>query len=256
MATSAPLISPLTAAERKSLASLATSKGRRELGMFMAQGTKCVLDTLGHFPLCRLLATSAWVEEHGLQQQVTVVKRADIERITTLTTAPDVIAVYELTAPQAPDLSGLVLALDRIQDPGNLGTIMRAADWMGVRQIIATTDTVDCFSPKAVQATMGAISRVRVSYVNLPEALSAHGNVYGTFLDGENLYTSPLPNPDRCIIVLGNEGSGISDEVAAAVDHRITIPAFPAGAETSESLNVGVAAAITMAEFRRRIISQ
>ena len=245
---------PLTNAERKALASLATAKGRREHGLFMAQGSKCVLDTLGHFQLHRLLATQAWINDHGHVEDATAVRSADIERISSLSTPPDVIAIYELPAEREPDLDGMVIALDRVQDPGNLGTIMRAADWMGVRQIIASPDTVDCFSPKAVQATMGAISRVRVAYVPLPPLLAAHGNVYGTFLDGDNIYTSPLPVPDHCVIVLGNEGNGISPEVAAEVNHRITIPAFPAGAVTSESLNVGMAAAITMAEFRRRLI--
>lgn len=254
MVLSTPDLSPISAAERKALASLSTVKGRREHGLFIAQGDKCVRDTIEHFRLHRLLATSEWIERNGMADLAITVKRADLERISTLSTAPDVIAVYHIPPAQNPNFEGMVIALDRIQDPGNLGTIMRAADWMGVRQIIASPDTVDCFSPKVIQATMGAISRVNVAYLHLPDVLRCHGNVYGTFLRGENIYTSPLPHPERCVIVLGNEGNGISDEVSAAVDHKITIPSFPAGASTSESLSVGMAAAITMAEFRRRLI--
>lgn len=239
-----------SASDRKLFASLSSAKGRREAGLFMAQGTKCVLDTLGHFPLRALLATRSWADSHLVTEKVTVVKQKDIERITTLSTAPEVIAVYRLPAPGEPDLSGLVLALDCVQDPGNLGTIMRVADWMGVHTILASHDTADCFSPKVVQATMGAISRVKVHYCSLPDVLSVKSGVYGTFLDGEDIYSASLPGEG--IIVMGNEGKGISPEVASTVTGRLRIPSYPPGEPTSESLNVAVAAALTLAEFRRR----
>lgn len=241
-----------TAADRKLYASLATAKGRRESGLFMAQGTKCVLDTLGHFTLRALLATSEWAESHRHIADISVVRQRDIERITTLTAPPEVIAVYRIPDVCAPDTSGLVLALDCVQDPGNLGTIMRLADWMGVRTILASEGTADCYSPKVVQATMGAISRVRVQYCNLPDMLRDRAKVYGTFLDGDNIYTSQLSADG--IVVMGNEGRGVSPEVAALVTHRLRIPSYPPGVPTSESLNVAVATALTLPEFRRRML--
>lgn len=250
--TSEQTASGITNAQRKIYASLATTKGRREHKLFMAQGTKCVLDTLGQFPLHTLLATAAWASEHTCDCPCTIVKPSDLERITTLSTRPEVIAVYEIPEQSVPELDGVVLALDCVQDPGNLGTIMRVADWMGVHTILASSDTADCYSPKVVQATMGAISRVKVHYCDLPDMLRGNPHVYGTFLDGENIYETPLT--DTGIIVMGNEGKGISQAVASEVTDRIKIPSFPPDAPTSESLNVAVATAITLSEFRRRNI--
>ena len=153
---------------------------------------------------------------------------------------------------------GLYLALDGIRDPGNLGTIMRIADWFGIDAIFATKDTVDVYNPKVVQATMGAIFRVKIHYVDLPALsrvmLKSGGKVYGTFLDGENMYERPLETgKDRPVkIVIGNESEGISDEMAALVSDRLYIPPYPAGSPGSESLNAAIATAITVAEFRRR----
>lgn len=246
------MICELTNNNRKMLASLASPKGRREHGMFLAQGTKCVLDTLGHFKLECLLATSSWAQTHS-DIDCLVVKPSDIERITTLSDAPQAIAVYHIpvcdTIP-ALDSGKLYLALDCLQDPGNLGTIMRVADWMGVDTVFASPDSADVWGPKVVQATMGAISRVRVAYADLPSLLSDAGvPVFGTFLDGENIYKTSLPRGG--VIVMGNEGRGISEAVAACCNHRLLIPSYPAGRTTSESLNVAVATAITLSEFRR-----
>lgn len=245
----------LTNAQRKSFASLATAKGRRQTGLFMAQGEKCVRDTIGHFELVALVAEQEWADASELASvpELIVAKREDMLKISTLATAPSVVAVYRIPAPEdkMPDSRALSLALDCVQDPGNLGTIMRVADWMGVRDIFASEDTADVWNPKVVQATMGAISRVRVHYCHLPSVLSQCDGmpVYGTFLDGENIYKSTL---SPCgVIVMGNEGRGISPEVAACVSHRLLIPSYPPGEPTSESLNVAVATAITLSEFRR-----
>lgn len=246
---------------RRDIASLATAKGRRKQGAFMAEGTKCVLDTLGHFTLRRIVATRAWLEANRLpaevQPLVIPANRGDIGEMSSMTLAPDVIAVYDLPAAPVFDpaaLAGsLVLALDRVQDPGNLGTIMRTADWMGLDTILASSDTVDCYNPKTIQATMGAISRVRVVYGDLPAMLAEMTPkmpVFGTFLGGENVYTADLPA--SAVIVMGNEGQGISPEVAARVSRRILIPSFPPDRPTSESLNVATAAAITLSQFRSR----
>lgn len=246
---------------RKLVYSLSEAKHRRAENAFKAEGTKCVLDTIGYFPLRYLMATRAWLDEHITEirhlpsDRIYCVTHKDMERMTALSTAPDVVAVYDIPSP-CTKLAGiadknLVLALDTIQDPGNLGTIMRVADWMGVETIICSRETVDVYSPKVVQATMGAISRVSVIYGNLPEMITEVNSpaVYGTFLNGENINTAQLEN--RGIIVIGNEGRGISDTVTALVNRRITIPSYPAGRVTSESLNAAVATAITLAAFRR-----
>lgn len=246
----------LTNSDRKLYADLDRARTRRETGLFMAEGTKCVLDTLPHFDLVRLCATDKWLLEHPLSRglEATPVKRADLERMTRLSTPPEVIAVYripQVTLDDALVAEGLTLALDRVQDPGNLGTIVRLADWFGVKQVVCSPDTVDVWSPKVVQATMGAVARVKCIYMPLSELIERHREVpvYGTFLDGDDIYSAPLP--DRAIVVMGNEGQGISQEVGAKVTRRILIPSYPAGVPTSESLNVSMATAITLSEFRR-----
>ena len=243
----------LTNARKKLLKSLDTGKGRRQTGLFLAQGTKCVLDTIGHFHADAIYATAEWTEAHP-EAEAEIVSRADIKSISTLVTAPDVVAVYSIPEPAmpSPDAGQLYLALDRVQDPGNLGTIIRVADWMGVRTIYASSDTADVWSPKVVQATMGAIARVGVHYIDsLASFLKAFPlPVYATSLDGENIYTSSLPS--SAIIVMGNEGSGISPETSAAATHKLYIPSYPPGEPTSESLNVAIATAITLSEFRRQ----
>ena len=149
----------------------------------------------------------------------------------------------------------LCLALDDIQDPGNLGTIIRLADWFGIEHIFCSQGTVDVYNPKTIQATMGALARVKLHYCNLPSMIAELGNVpvYGTFLDGDNMYEKKLTNYG--LIVMGNEGNGVSQEVAELVNERLYIPNYPLQRETSESLNVAVATAVVCAEFRRRAIN-
>ena len=147
----------------------------------------------------------------------------------------------------------LSLALDDIQDPGNLGTIIRLADWYGVTDVFCSTHSADVYSPKTVQATMGALARVRVHYVDLPSFLDEVKDeipVYGTFMSGTNIYSAQLS--EHGVIVIGNEGNGISAEVENRITHKITIPNYPFGSQTSESLNAGIATAITVSEFRRK----
>lgn len=254
----------MTKANKRIIQSLATAKGRRQHGIFVAEGTKCVLDTIGAFDATTLLATEAWLDSHRdfiaahHIDDITAVRRADLVDISTLSTAPDVIALCRIPDPDVPRPAAdtLALALDCIQDPGNIGTIVRIASWMGISDIYCSPDTVDIYNPKAVQATMGAIARVSVHYVDLPALLSDARQrgvpVYGTFLDGTNIYGAPL-TPGG-IIVMGNEGRGISDPVAAHIDRRLYIPPYPADAPHIDSLNVSMANAITVAEFRRRSI--
>lgn len=253
----------LTVNLRKLVQSLSSAKHRREHGLFVVEGTKCVLETIDEFDCRYLFATHAWLDEHccdiwrNRNIEVIEVKSSEIERLSQLKTPQPVIAVYELPCDEAlPEDIGeqLVLALDRVQDPGNLGTILRIADWFGIATVIAANDTVDCFNPKVVQASMGAIGRVKVHYVDLPDTLGHLRDkgvpVYGTFLDGDNIYSTRLSSSG--VIVMGNEGNGVSESVAAIVDRRLYIPSYPADAATVESLNVSMATAITVAEFRRR----
>lgn len=244
----------------RTVRSLDERKTRRKESAFKAEGTKCVLDTLGHFRLRHLFATFEWLENHSQDikrycqdDEIIKVTRNDLSRMSSLSTPSEVIAVYELPEQSfdASSLSGkLILALDTIQDPGNLGTIIRVADWFGVHDILCSQETADCFSPKVIQSTMGSISRVRLYYGNLPDMIRTvdADHVYGTFLDGESI--SDVQLSDRGIIVIGNEGKGISPEVASTVTARLLIPSYPEGQETGESLNAAIATAITLAKFR------
>lgn len=247
----------LTNNMRKAYASLTTAKGRRQLGLFMAQGEKCVSDTINYFNTEAILATEDWMKDNYRvigDNNAILCKNDDLRRISSLTCPPEVIAIYHIPIYERPNVGGnLIIALDRIQDPGNLGTIIRVCDWMGVNTILASKDTVDVWSPKVVQSTMGAISRVGVYYCDLQPTLSTLSRdirIYGTFLDGNNIYTADL-SPSG-IIIMGNEGNGISESLKHLVTDKITIPPYPANCHTSESLNVAMATGITLAEFRRR----
>ncbi|MDE6582817.1 MAG: RNA methyltransferase [Duncaniella sp.] len=250
----------LTNAMRKMVAALDDARHRRQHGLFKAEGMKIVEDTLPWMSVRYLMVARQAVDEAArrfphVADRIVPCSRADLERMTSLTTPRDIIAVYELpdvaASPAPPAPGELILALDDLRDPGNMGTILRMAAWMGIKRVWCSRECVDVFNPKVVQGTMGAIARVKVSYCDLPEVLAGvrDTEIYGTFLDGENLYT--LPAAKGGVIVIGNEGHGISDAVAAAVTRRITIPAFTAEGQ-GESLNAAVAAAITVAEFRRK----
>lgn len=256
----------ITAAQRKLFASLSSARSRREEGLFLAEGARCLRELSPVFNLRFLVVTSQWVDSHADEleaitggklpdERLVVAKNDELARISTMMAPQGVIGVFELpeTTGDIPEITSedLVLALDRIQDPGNLGTIIRAADWFGVKTVLASRETVDVFNPKVLQSTMGALARVRVCYCDLPQTLSAlsrgGAGIYGTFLDGENIYHSTLRSG---VIVMGNEGNGISPEVEAVVTRRLTIPSFPPGRDTVESLNVGTAAAVVLSQLR------
>ena len=246
----------LTKAMAKEFASLDDAKGRRRSGMFVAEGRKCVETLLDGGFVARhvFVEAGAGIELPGAVE----VKRGFLRDITRLSATPSVIAFFELpsAAPALPSAefcrNNLVLALDRVQDPGNIGTILRTADWMGVRTVVASKDTVDIFNPKAVQASMGAIANVKVVYTDLETfvtSLPSDVGVYGTFLDGDNIYASPLSRGG--VVVMGNEGSGVSAGVAAHVNRKLFIPPFGSGC-VSESLNVSIATAVVLSQFRQR----
>ena len=249
--------------KQKLIRSLDRKKNRDAEGLFLAEGPKLVTELLAHFR-CRLLVGEPAVlskvpfEENAVAERVEVTAE-ELARVSLQRAPQGVLAVFEKLQPVAAQsllpVAGrsLCLALDGVQDPGNVGTIVRIADWWGIEHVICSHDTADVFAPKTVQSTMGALGRVGVHYTDLPawlDALPAGTPVYGTLLDGDNLYDSELT--PHGIIVMGNEGNGLSSAVRERVSRRLLIPSFPADRPTSESLNVAVATAVTCAEFRRR----
>lgn len=242
----------------KLIKSLALKKFRDETHLFIAEGTKLVLDLLPVFHCSILVATNEWLTENKgpIATEIIEIEAREFTKISNQKSQQGVLAVFKKpeTSWKAEDITDkLTLALDDVQDPGNLGTIIRIADWFGITDVFCSEQTADAYNPKTVQATMGALARVRVHTVNLPEFLTfcpSTEPVYGTFMDGEIIYGKSLSR--HGIIVMGNEGNGISMEIEALVTDRLLIPNFPAGRNTSESLNVGVATALVCAEFRRR----
>ena len=248
----------------KHIRQLAQKKHRDTEGLFLAEGAKVLRELLPLLRCSLLCATpdfldscpSEWLEP---VEEVIVITQRELEQMSQLKTPRHGLALFhmplavETTSLTAATEQQLVLALDGVQDPGNLGTIIRIADWWGIDHVVCSHDTADVFAPKVVQATMGAIARVQVSYVDLPQWLSSLPSnvaVCGTFLDGDNIYAAPLPHSG--VLVMGNEGKGISAAVEATVNHRLLIPSFPDYRPTSESLNVAIATAVAVAEFRRQ----
>ena len=249
----------LSKALQKRISALENKKQRKESGLFVAEGGKTVLDLLSAgLKAERLIATTEWLQEHKLQlgADVVEVSNSEMKQISFQQAPQGVLGIFhqpqhkaDFSAPQ----NELCLALDNVQDPGNLGTIVRIADWFGIENIFCSIGTADIYNPKTIQATMGAIARVKVHYVDLPALINSikeKAPIYGTFLDGEDIYRKELKNYG--LIIMGNEGNGIGKECAGQVAERLFIPNYPAGRETSESLNVSVATAIICSEFRRR----
>lgn len=250
---------PLTKNQIKWIHSLERKKNRDAENVFVAEGDKLVGDLLPLFDCRLLVATQEFVANgdcDAYPENLCVVSHDDLCRASLLNSPQHVLAVFEKprVSLDCEDLKkGLTLMLDQIQDPGNLGTIIRIADWFGIDRIVCSEETVDAFNPKVVQATMGAIGRVPIFYTNLLDVLRSLNSsvpVYGTFLEGENIYSKSLSQ--NGIIIMGNEGNGISPQVGKLVSDKLFIPNFPVGVPTSESLNVAVATSITCSEFRRR----
>jgi TrmH family RNA methyltransferase len=230
---------------------------RQETGLFLAEGNKLVSDLLPYFECESLFAKPEWIASRGkiTAKEIVEVSEEEIERAGLLKKTRDVIGIFvqpKMVLEKETLSDELSLILDGIQDPGNAGTIIRIADWFGIKNVICSPDTVDIYNPKTIQATMGSIARVKVFYAELVQLLAEleHIPVYGTFLEGNNMYTENLGSTG--FIVMGNEGNGIRNELKNRIHHRIHIPGFPSGGETSESLNVAVATAVVCAEFRRR----
>ena len=264
----------ISKAQIKLVRSLQQKKFRDELGLFVAEGEKCVTELRKSFELVHFIQSTeyrAQNTEHRAQTNILLATPTEIEQMSGLRAPQGVIGVFKKRPigdwklkieDRRLKIEDLVLALDGIQDPGNLGTIIRTCDWFGVHDIVCSKDTADCYNPKVVQATMGALARVRVHYVDLSEWLeehraqnTEHRPIYGTLLEGRDMYEVLKVKGERLkdegVIIMGNEGNGISQEVRKLITHPIRIPSYPKNAETSESLNVSIATAIVLAEFRR-----
>lgn len=241
----------------KKIHALDMRKFRRNERLFVAEGPKLVDELCATMKPVYIAALQEWISEKAKIVSGTeydIVSPDELQRASLQKNPQQVIALFPIPEHRfcTEQLKNeLVLMLDGVQDPGNLGTIARIADWFGIRNIICSAETADIYNPKAVQATMGALARVKFHYTDLLQLLSQYdGPVYGTFLDGENIYGQELS--ENGIIVMGNEGKGISQGVGEMINRRLYIPNYPIGTQTTESLNVAIATSIVCAEFRRR----
>lgn len=252
----------LSSAQIKEIKSLHLSKNRESSGLFLVEGVKMVGELLkSAFKVRQIYGTEKWVKGLRLSKKadspaIHPISPSELGRISSLKTPNEVLAVVKIpeVVLSESDFDGLTLMLDRIADPGNLGTIIRIADWFGIKTIVCSPDTVELYNPKVVQATMGSLFRVKVFYDELPKLIQSFARSipkYGAMLDGDNLYTTNLP--EKAIIVIGNESHGISGQIKPLLDHSLMIPAASPGAE---SLNASVATAVICSEFRREALSK
>lgn len=248
----------------KYLHSLEAKKGRDADNVFVAEGPKVVGDILNNHPekLRKLIATEVWLRanrnviKQNVECEMIEVTQEELSKASFLCSPQQVMAVFEKlgnTIDRQVLSESLSLLIDGVQDPGNLGTIIRVADWFGIENVLCSHSTVDCYNPKVVQSTMGSIARVNVVYCDIKELIASMPNgfpIYGTLLEGENMYEKQLSS--KGFIVMGNEGKGLSVAVREMVTEAIRIPNFPESRKTADSLNVAIATAVVCAEFRRR----
>ncbi|SDS08276.1 RNA methyltransferase [Gramella sp. MAR_2010_147] len=239
----------LSKSQIKLIKSLSQKKFRNKHKLFVVEGLKGVKEFLdSDFKLVSLYFTEEQFEV--ADRFLNKIDQKDLKKISFLKTPQNALAVFEIPRNEENQSKGLTLVLDGIRDPGNLGTIIRLCDWFGIENLICSPDTVDCFNPKVVQASMGSLTRVSISYNDLLPFLkkNSHMPVFGTMLDGENIYSAKLP--EEAFLVMGNEANGISQEIQNLISKKITIPQFGNIRET-ESLNVATATSIILSEFRR-----
>jgi len=240
----------LSKSQIKLITSLKQKKNRLQHQLFVSEGKKTILELLNSkLQLHQLFTTTLEFDVSDVLQ--TIITEKELNKISFLKTPNTTLAVFEIPKPLPIDFSKLIIALDDVRDPGNLGTIIRLCDWFGVMDLVCNVETVDCYNPKVIQASMGSITRVNVSYLNIENFLSSQKNTekFGTFRDGDNVYNIKLPGSG--ILVLGNEANGICKKVESQITHRIYIPRF-GDIQATESLNVANAVAILLSEFRRQ----
>ncbi|MUP44310.1 RNA methyltransferase [Gramella sp. BOM4] len=238
----------------KLIKSLSQKKFRNKHNLFVVEGTKGIEEFLNSdFELYSLFSYENSFEVSS--EKWFEIDENSLKKISFLANPHGGLAIFKIPETTEIVFTGLLLALDGVRDPGNLGTIIRLCDWYGIDHLLCSQDTVDCYNPKVVQASMGSLTRVKLRYVDLPQFLKEHNDlpVFGTLLEGENIYSKELP--DNGIIVMGNEANGISEEIKALVTRKLNIPQFGKNQET-ESLNVATATAIVLSEFRRRSLTE
>ncbi|MDR2498817.1 MAG: RNA methyltransferase [Tannerellaceae bacterium] len=248
----------LTKSALKFLRSLEHKKYRSLHRAFIVEGNKAVESMAGSYTCRMLLAHPSWIESHPevVADEIIALDRSSLSRLSLMPSPPEVVAVFHIPSFDISDVNpeqNIVLVLDGVQDPGNLGTIVRIADWFGVEHIVCSPSCADIFAPKAIQAAMGAVANVQLHYVSLSQWLSSVSSgisIYGTYPSGRSIYRHPLSSSG--IILMGSEGQGISSELERHISHRISIPPPTNHHPAADSLNVAIATAIVCAEFRRR----
>ena len=230
------------------ITNLKQKKFRNEYQLFIVEGIKGVEELVNSELTLEHLYTTKALNLPINPENVTLISENELKKISSLTTPNTCLAIFKQKKTEEIPANGLILALDDVRDPGNLGTIIRLCDWFGIRHLLCSPNTVDIYNPKVVQSTMGSITRVNIVYDALPAYLKSGLPIFGTFMDGKNIYQQNLPNEG--IIVMGNEANGISEEIENLIKERITIPRFGEIQQT-ESLNVATATAIILSEFRR-----
>ncbi|HLA55429.1 MAG TPA: RNA methyltransferase [Flavobacterium sp.] len=234
----------------KLITGLQQKKLRQANGLFIAEGAKVIGELLqSDFVLNHLYTTEPQFDEIPDHKKTTI-SEGDLKKISALTTPNNCLALFEIPVAKTIVDKGLIVALDDIRDPGNLGTILRLCDWFGISQLVCSNETADLYNPKVIQASMGSIARVAVNYMDLADYISkTRLPVFGTFMDGKNIYRETLP--EEGIVIFGNEANGISSAVEKAVKNRLSVPRF-GDLQVTESLNVAAAVAIVLSEFRRK----
>ncbi|NNE30980.1 MAG: RNA methyltransferase [Winogradskyella sp.] len=237
----------------KLIKSLGQKKYRQQLSLFTVEGIKGINEFLkSNYELDSLYTTEMIFETN--ERKIIEISELELQKISALKNPNTALAIFKIPEPGVVSQHGLIVALDEVRDPGNLGTIIRLCDWYGVKQLVCSSKTVDCYNQKVVQATMGSLTRVQINYMDLEPYLKALSiPIYGTYMNGENIYTTQLPKEG--IIVLGNEANGISTTIEGYVTQKLAIPRFGDSSST-ESLNVANATAIVLSEFRRRVIER
>ena len=238
----------VTTKQIKLIKSLQQKKFRNKHGLFVVEGIKMVHELLNsHFVANGIFTTDVSVvkDYDGPIERVT---DDELRKMSGFANPNTILGVFEIAKVEKPDIADWILAVDKLRDPGNLGTMIRLCDWFGIKYVVCSANTVDCYNPKTLQATMGSIARVKVGYTDLPGYLrKTELPVYGAFLDGETIQNAKIPK--KGILVMGNEANGISDEVQALISNRISIPQY--GEASAESLNVASATAILLNDIRR-----
>ncbi|WP_298346098.1 RNA methyltransferase [uncultured Algibacter sp.] len=238
----------LSKSQIKLITSLKQKKYRQQHGFFVVEGVKTITELLNsNLKLHKLYSTESF--NINAKDEV-IISDSDLKRISYLKTPNKALAIFKMPTQKSIEKTGLIVALDAIRDPGNLGTIIRLCDWFGVKELVCNIETVDCYNPKVIQATMGSITRVNVSYVDLEVFLKEiEVPVFGAFMEGQNVYSKALP--EQGVLVMGNEANGVSKQIESIVTEKVSIPRF-GDLQATESLNVATATAILLSEFRRQ----